>query len=44
MVNGALLNFGKIYEDTLRVIVDQRPKMHLGLDTLGNQKFLKGIW
>ena len=41
MVNGALLNFGKIYEDTLRVIVDQRPKIHLGLDALGNQKNLK---
>ena len=41
MVNGTLLNVGKRYEDNLRVIVDQRPKIHLGLDALGNQKNLK---
>ena len=41
MVNGTLLNVGKRYEDNLRVIVDQRPKIHLGLDALGNQKSLK---
>ena len=40
MVNGTLLNFGKRYEDKLRVIFDQRPKLHLGLDALSNQKIL----
>ena len=43
MVNGTLLNFGKRYEDDLRVIFDQWPKVHLGLDALSNQKVLKGI-
>ena len=43
MVNGTLLNFSKIYEDNLRIIFDQRPKLHLGLDALINQKILKGI-
>ena len=38
MVNGTLLNFGKRYEDNLRVIFDQWPKLHLGLDALSNQK------
>ena len=42
-VNGALLNFGKRYKDDLRVIFDQSPKLHLGLDALSNQKILKGI-
>jgi hypothetical protein len=32
MVNGNLLNFGKRYKDDLRVIFDQWPKLHLGLD------------
>ena len=41
MVNGTLLNFCKRYEDDLRVIFDQRPKLHLGLDALSNQKILK---
>ena len=27
----------------LRVIFDQWPKLHLGLDTLSNQKILKGV-
>ena len=44
MVNGTLLNFGKRYEDNLRVIFDQWPKLHLGLDALGNQKILKVIY
>ena len=44
MVNGNLLNFGKRYEDDLRVIFDQWPKLHLGLDALSNQKILKGIY
>ena len=44
MVNGTLLNFGKRYEDNLRVIFDQWPKLHLGLDALINQKILKGIY
>ena len=43
MVNGTLLNFGKRYEDDLRVIFDQWPKLHLGLDALSNQKILKGV-
>jgi hypothetical protein len=40
MVNGTLLNFGKKYEDNLRVIFDQWPKLHLGLDAPSNQKIL----
>ena len=44
MVNGTLLNFGKRYEDNLRVIFDQWPKLPLGLDALSNQKFLNGIY
>ena len=40
MVNGTLLNFGKRYEDNLRVIFGQWPKLHLGLDELSNQKIL----
>ena len=43
MVNGTLLNFGKKYEDDLRVISDQWQKLHLGLDALSNQQILKGI-
>ena len=43
MVNGTLLNFGKRYEDNLRVIFDQWPKLHLGMDALSNQKILNGI-
>ena len=43
MVNGTLLNFGKLYEDDLMVIFDQWPKLHLGLDALSNQKILNGI-
>ena len=43
VVNVTLLNFGKRYEDNLRVIFDQWPKLHIGLDTLSNQNFLKDI-
>ena len=43
MVNGTLLNFGKRYEDDLRVIDDQWQKLHLCLDALSNQKILEGI-
>ena len=43
IVNGTLLNFGKRYEDDLRVIFDQWPKLQLGLDSLSNQKILKGV-
>ena len=43
VVNGTLLNFDKKYEDKLRVIFDQWPKLHLGLDALSNKKILKGI-
>ena len=34
MVNGTLLNFGKRYEDDLRVIFDQWQNLHLGMDAL----------
>ena len=44
MVNGTLLNFGKRYEDDLRVIFDQCPKFQLGLDALSNQKILNGVY
>jgi hypothetical protein len=47
MVNGTLLNFGKRNEDKLRVIFDQWPKLHLGLDALSNQKlnvFFPGVF
>ena len=43
MVHGTLLNFGKRYEDNLRVIFDQWSKLHLGLDALCNQKILNCI-
>ena len=43
MFNGTLLNFGKRNKDDLRVIFDQWPKLHLGLDALSNQKILKGV-
>ena len=43
MVNGTLLNFGRIYKDDLRVIFDQWPKLSLGLDALSNQKILNGV-
>ena len=43
IVNGTLLNFGKRYDDNLRVILDQWLKMHLGLDALSNQKILKAV-
>ena len=44
MVNGTLLNFGKRYEeDDLRIIFDQWPNLHIGLDALSNQKILNGI-
>ena len=41
--NGTLLNFGKRYDDNLRVKFDQWLKLHLDLDVLSNQKVLKGI-
>ena len=44
MVNVTLLNFGKRYEDNLRVIFDKWPKLQLGLDALSNQKTLNGIY
>ena len=37
MVNGTLLNFGKRYDDQLRVIFDQRPKLHLGPQLVGQE-------
>ena len=42
MVNGTLLNFGKRYDDNLKIIFDQFLELHLGLDALSNQKILKG--
>ena len=44
IVNGTLLNFGKRYEENLRVIFDQWPKLHLDLDAISNQKILNGIY
>ena len=44
IVNGTLLNFGMRYEDDIWVIFDQWQKLHLDLDALSNQKFLKGIY
>ena len=43
-VNGTLSNFGKRYEDGLRVIFDQWQKLHIGLDALSNQKILNSIY
>ena len=43
-VNSTLLNFGKRYEDELRVIFDCWQKLRLGLDALSNKKILKGIY
>ena len=43
MVNGTLLNFGKRCKGELRVIFDQWPKFHLGLDALSNHKISKGV-
>ena len=43
MVNGTLLKFGKRYDDDLRFIFDQWPKLHLGLDAPTNQKILNGV-
>ena len=44
MVNGTLLNFGKRYDANLRVIFDHWLKLQLGLESLSNQKILKGIY
>ena len=44
MVNGTVLNVGKRYKDNLRVLFDQWPKLHLGLDALSNQRILKGVY
>ena len=44
MANDTLLNFGKRYEDDLRVIFDQWPKLLLDLDVLSNQKILNGVF
>ena len=44
MVNGTLLNFGKRYEDGLRVIFDQWLKLHLDLDLLSNKKISSGTY
>ena len=43
MISGTLLNFGERYEENLRVIFDQWPKLHLVVDPLSNQKILNGI-
>ena len=39
-----MINFGKRYEDDIRVIFHQWQKLHLGLDALSNQKILQGIY
>ena len=47
LFNSTLLNFGKRYEDDLKVIFDQWhqwPKLHISLDAISNQKILKGIY
>jgi hypothetical protein len=44
MVNGSLLNFGKVCKDYLRDIFDQWPKLKLDFDALSNQKILKGVY
>ena len=44
IIIGTLLNIGKRYENDLRVILDQWPKLHLGFDALSNQKILNGIY
>ena len=36
LIKESLLNFGKKYDDNLRVIFDQWLKLHLGLDALSN--------
>ena len=43
MVKGTLLNFFKRYEDSLRVIFYQWPKLHLGLDAFKNQKIFNDL-
>ena len=43
MVNGTQLNFGKRYQEDLKVIFDQWQKLCLDLDALSNQNILKGI-
>ena len=43
MVNGTLLNFGKRYEDDLRFIFDQWPKLHLGLHVQLSKKIFNCI-
>ena len=43
MVTGTVLNFDTRYEDDLRVIFDQWPKLHIGLDALSYKKILKVI-
>ena len=42
-INSTVLKFGKKYDDDLRVIFDQWPKLHLALDALSNQKILNGV-
>ena len=41
MVNGTLPKFGKDFDDDLKVIFDQWPKLHSGLDVLSNKKNLE---
>ena len=44
MVNGTLPNIGKRYEDNLRVIFDQWPKLNLGFDVEPEIQILKIIY
>ena len=43
-VNNTQLNFGKRYEDDLGVIFEKWQKLHLDMNALSIQKFLKGIY
>ena len=43
MVNGTLLNFGKRYENDLRVIFDQWQKLYIGLDVRPEILILIGL-
>ena len=42
-VNDTVVNFGKRYEDNLRVIFNQWPKLHLGFDAKPEIGILKVI-
>ena len=43
VIHGCSLNLSKRYKDELRVIFNQSPKLHIGLDALSHQKILNGL-